>query len=92
MPDIICVPAKDAIMKMARSLQEETRPVPLRQLLGQVTAAEAESPSGLKALRAAHLPARKAKLTQRVCVGNSKEQEDGDAQEEAAVCRDSLSW
>lgn len=40
MPDIICVLAKGAIMKMAQSLQEETGPVPLRHLLGQVTAAE----------------------------------------------------
>lgn len=35
-------------------------PVSLRQLPGQVVAVEAESPSGLKALRAAHLPAWKA--------------------------------
>lgn len=52
-------------MKTARSLPEEKPtlswgPVSLRQLLGQVAAVEVKSPPGLKALRAAHLPAWKA--------------------------------
>lgn len=62
----ISVPAGDAEMKTARNLQEEKPTlswgacVSERQLVGQVAAVEVKSPSGLKALQAAHLPVWKA--------------------------------
>lgn len=94
---IICVSTKDAVTQMARSLQEEKTtssqgPMPLRQLLGQVAAVEAKPPSGQKALWAARLPVWKAKFIQSAFIGNFKEQDEGHAQEVAAVCRDSLPW
>lgn len=66
--------------------------MPLRQFLEQVAAVETKPPSGQKALRAARLPVWKAKFIQSAFVGNFKEQDEGHAQEVAAVCRDSLPW
>lgn len=81
-------------MKTARSSQEE---ITLSQ-----GACDSETITGtsdccrgettIRAESCARLPAWKAKLLQSAFVGNFKEQDEGDAQEVAAVCRDSLPW
>lgn len=57
-----------------------------------MSAVKTKPPSGLKALQAAHLLVWKAKCIQSAFVDNFKEQDEGDAQEVAAVHRDSLPW